>query len=76
MKSKPNKSAFEFIRNKARKTLTTSFESLLTNVHHKTEEVKEVFRHRSGTNENEGGSFSRSLVGDVVGLPCIESFKM
>ncbi|XP_052276744.1 TBC1 domain family member 1-like isoform X8 [Dreissena polymorpha] len=61
MKSKPNKSAFEFIRNKARKTLTTSFESLLTNVHHKTEEVKEVFRHRSGTNENEGGSFSRSL---------------
>ncbi|WAQ99425.1 TBCD1-like protein [Mya arenaria] len=33
-----NKSAFDLIRNRARKTLADSFESLLTNVHHKKEE--------------------------------------
>ncbi|XP_053398670.1 TBC1 domain family member 1-like [Mercenaria mercenaria] len=59
MKDKSNKSAFDFLRNRAKKTLTSSFENLLTNVHHKTEEMRDVFRHRSGTNESEGGSFSR-----------------
>ncbi|XP_052795623.1 TBC1 domain family member 1-like isoform X2 [Mya arenaria] len=56
-----NKSAFDLIRNRARKTLADSFESLLTNVHHKKEEVKEAFRHRSGTNESDTSNFNRSL---------------
>ncbi|KAL4230457.1 domain member [Mactra antiquata] len=61
MKDKGGKSAFDFLRNRAKKKLTSSFETLFTNVHHKTEEVREAFRHRSGTNESEGGSFSRSV---------------
>ncbi|XP_060603835.1 TBC1 domain family member 1-like isoform X2 [Ruditapes philippinarum] len=61
MKDKGNKSTFDFLRNRAKKTLTSSFENLITNVHHKTEEMKGAFRHRSGTNESDGGSFSRSV---------------
>ena len=66
MKDKGNKSAFDFLRNRAKKTLTSSFENLITNVHHKTEEMRGAFRHRSGTNESEGGSFSKSTVCKLV----------
>ena len=61
-KGRTGKSAFDNLRNRAKKTLTTSFESLLTNVQHKRDEVKEAFRSRSGTIESEGGSFSKSMV--------------
>ena len=74
MKGKTNKSAFDFFRNRAKKTLTNSFESLITNVQHKTDEVREAFRHRSGTNESEGGSFSRSVV--CIDSICVKGFRL
>ena len=52
MKGKLNTSAFDAIRNKAKKKLTNSFETLLTKAHHNIEDVKEAFRQSlSGDSE-------------------------
>ena len=62
LKGKQNTSAFDVIRNKAKKKLTNSFETLLTKAHHNIEDVKEAFRHRSLTGDSDGGSLTRSTV--------------
>ena len=54
MKGKLNTSGFDAFRNKAKKKLTNSFETLLTKAHHNIEDVKEAFRH-SISGDSEGG---------------------
>ncbi|XP_041360005.1 TBC1 domain family member 4-like isoform X2 [Gigantopelta aegis] len=49
---------FDNLRNRAKKSLTNSFESLLRG--RKKDDFMDGFRHRSGTNESEG-SWSRSM---------------
>ena len=61
MKGKFNTSAFDAIRNKAKKKLTNSFETLLTKAHHNIEDVKEALRHSISGDSVEGGGLKVTL---------------